>query len=101
MPLFITEFSGQSLDANGVFIPSVITPSLADQTVAVGASSVQSAAFNSNTRVVRLSSDVVCSVKFGSSPTATTTTMRLPANSVEYFGVAANTVIKVAVIANS
>jgi len=59
-------------------------------TVSVSSSSAQSAAHAATTNVVRLVSTTDCHVAFGSSPTATTSSMYLPANQVEYFLVAAS-----------
>lgn len=62
------------------------TPGVVSQTVAIGGSSAQSAAFNSQTTLIRVHSDVVCSVEIGgSNPTATTSSMRFAANQTEYF----------------
>ena len=82
-------------------MPVAIAPALADQTVAIGGSSAASAFLNVRTRVVRLATDATCSVAFGTTPTATVTTMRLAAGAVEYFGVPAGGNFKVAVIANT
>jgi hypothetical protein len=97
--LYITEFAGQDLDMRGGLMPVALTPSVADQVLAIGGTSVQSAAFNAATGFVRLATDAVCSVKFGSAPTATVNTMRLAADSVEYLGVSPGD--KVAVISNT
>ena len=59
-------------------------------TVSVSSSSAQSAAHAATTNVVRLVSTTDCHVAFGSNPTATTSSMYLPANQVEYFLVAAS-----------
>lgn len=96
--LYISEYADLPLH-NGQLIAAGNEPSLAEQTVAIGAGSVQSAAFNAKTKFVRLHTDAICSVKFGSNPTATATTPRLAANSTEFFGVAPGH--KVAVITNT
>jgi hypothetical protein len=71
-----------------------------DQTpVVIGAVSLQSAAFGANTRIVRIHTDAICSIAFGSNPTATTNTARMAANATEYFGVKPGD--RVAVIANT
>ena len=101
MPLFITEFQTLGGDARGGLSPIAMTPSLVDQTVAIGAASVQSAALNVATSFVRLTTDVNCSVKFGTNPIATATTMRMAAGSVEYFAVTPGGASKIAVIANT
>jgi len=64
-------------------------PAIADQTVTTSASSAQSAAFNANTRVVAISTPAAQAVTclFGDNPTALVTSLRLPANSLIFFGV--------------
>ena len=47
----------------------------------------QSDAFNSSTRIIRVASNTLCYIAFGANPTATATSMLLPAFGVEYFGV--------------
>ena len=59
-------------------------------TISVASSSAQSSAHAATTNVVRLVSTTDCHVSFGSNPTATTSSMYLPANQVEYFLVAAS-----------
>jgi hypothetical protein len=61
-----------------------------------------SAAFNSQTRMVRLHKDAgsPCSISFGTAPTATTSNARMAANSTEYNGVPVGQNFKVAVIQN-
>ena len=101
MPLFITEFSTSGIDERTGLRPVAMTPSLVDQTVAIAAASAQSAVLNVATSFVRLTTDVNCSVKFGTAPVATATTMRMAAGSVEYFGVPPGGTLRIAVIANS
>ena len=64
-----------------------------------------SAALNAETRFIRLCSDGVVSFKIGAAPTATTSDERLPANWIEYIGVAGpvsgGSGLKVDVIANT
>lgn len=63
----------------------------ADQTVAVGASSAQSTAFARTTQAIRVCSDVACWYAVGVNPTAAVTTAgskRLPADAIEFIGVA-------------
>lgn len=95
--LYITEYA--SIGSIG----SSATPwppgaALATQTVAVGGSSTQSAAFNSQTHAVQVYCDVGCSVLIGSNPTAATTTTVLTAQQPQNFVVAPSQ--KIAVIAN-
>lgn len=100
MPLFITEFAGRRNVRDGVD-PFPIQPALAEQTVAVGAASAQSAAFNAATDLVRVTTDVVCSIKFGANPVATAASMRLAAGAVDYFAVPVGQAHKIAVITNT
>lgn len=94
--LYVTEFGGI---APGV-LPVGVAPPLVDQTpVAIGAGSLQSTAFDAATVLVRLHTDAICSIAFGTNPTATANTMRMAANSTEYFSVRFGH--KVAVITNS
>lgn len=63
-------------------------PSLVEQVpVVIGAGSLSSATFGANTHIVRLHTDVICSVAFGAAPTATANSKRLNANTTEYFAV--------------
>lgn len=101
--LYITEFKaieplGKSWGAQA-FAQAAAQPAVAEQTVAIGGSSVSSSAFNPATTFVRLHTDSTCSIEFGSGPTASATTARMTANQTEYFGVSAG--MKVAVIANT
>lgn len=98
--LYVTEF-GASGAVGNFAIGAVQQQPIAEQTVAIGASSAQSAAFNANTTIIRLQADAICSVEFGANPTATTGKMRLAANQTEYFTVPPNSGWKVAVITNT
>lgn len=86
--LWITEFDRIALDA-GLAAPMMAqTPALTTQVVTYS-TSTQSAAFGASTKFVRVVSDTNCHILFGSSPTATTSNMRIAADSAEYFGVVA------------
>lgn len=93
--LYITEYAAISIPE----APIAPGEAIASQTVAIGGSSTQSSAFNAQTRYVRLHTDAICSIAFGASPTATTSTARMAANTTEYFSVTPAT--KVAVITNT
>ena len=97
--LYITEFSGAAPDSNGVTMQAVKLPPLAEVFVAIGGASAQSAAFVAGTKLVRVACDAACHIAYGSNPTATTASLYLPANAVEYFGVEAGG--KIAVIAGA
>lgn len=99
--LYITEFAQQGQDDRRLTMAMSLEPSVANQTVAIGGGSVQSSALNAKTAFVRIHCDVVCSIEFGTNPTAATTTRRMAANATEYFSVPQNQAFKVAVIANT
>jgi hypothetical protein len=98
--LYITEFAEVAIGPAGRVGQFAMQPPLAEQVVAITAASVQSAAFNANTRIVRLHSDVAAEVEFGTNPTAVlNTTSRMAANATEYFGAPKGQSFKVAAIA--
>lgn len=99
--LYITEFTMEGMDALGRIVPVARAPAVAEQTLTIGAGSVQSVMLNPNTTIVRVHSDTVCSIAIGTSPTATAASMRLPTDAIEYFCVQFNSGCKIAVIANS
>lgn len=94
--IYISEFLNLTFlpNAGGQIVPM---PPDAEQTVGIGGGHAESQPFGSGakasllspsaTMVIRVNCDAVCSIAIGSSPTATTTTMRLSANQTEYFGV--------------
>jgi hypothetical protein len=96
--VYIQEYAEQARDNNARTIPAGQEPPVTSQTVAIGGASVQSSAFNAKTCFVRIHTDAICSVKFGSNPTVTATDARLAANTTEFFGVRPGE--KVAVITN-
>jgi hypothetical protein len=69
---------------------------VSSENVTSAATSAQSAKMSASTRVVRIATDTTVRVAFGTNPTATSTDVRLLADTVEYFGV--NPGDKVAVI---
>lgn len=71
-----------------------------DQTpVVIGAGSLPSAAFDGGTRMVRIHTDAICSIAFGTAPVADVNSARMAAGATEYFAVVRGQ--KVAVIANT
>jgi len=80
-------------------------PAIAEQTVAIGVGSVQSAAFNTETTLVRIHTDAICSVKFGVNPTAAATNSRMAAGTERVLRVRrpldAGSCLKVAAITNT
>lgn len=100
--LYIREHASQGRDLAGYGMAGVPAyPSVAEQTVPISGVSAQSAAFNASTRMLVVCSDVVCSIAVGASPTATTTSWRMPANTSTNISVPAGATYKLAVIANT
>ena len=95
--LWITEFQFIGSDATNARPQVAYHPPLATQTPITLGATTQSAAFNADTRFVRLRADGICHYVVGSNPTATTNDTPLDANVVEYIGVPAG--MKIAVIA--
>ena len=75
--------------------PTTFKPSTT-QTVAVGSTSAASSAFGSQTNEIRIVTTVDAYVEFASSPTATSSSLIVPAFTVEYFKVSPSS--KVAVL---
>jgi hypothetical protein len=95
--LYVTEYTAPV--ANSI---SLAEPNNVDQTpVAIGSSSTQSSAFAGDTSMVRLHTDSICSIAFGTNPTATANNKRMAANATEYFAVPEGQSYKVAVITNT
>ena len=78
--LNVVEFGTTQLGA----IPIATTPPVASQNVTISGTSAQSAALNSNTKIVRVCADASCYILVGDNPTAATGDHYLPANSAEY-----------------
>jgi hypothetical protein len=99
--LYITEFTGVAFPGvEGNSFQAPLEPGTDQAPLAIGASPQQSAAFGPNTRVVRVNCDSVCSILFGTNPTAATSNRRLAANQTEYFGVNPGTGLKLSVVQN-
>lgn len=78
--LWITEFDALPQ------APLCKIPTVASQVVAFAAST-QSVAINAGANFVRVVADANCHIEAGANPTATTDSLRLTADSVEYFAV--------------
>ncbi len=103
--LYISEFAELAIGPAGRVGQVPQQPPIVEQAIAEGGSSVQSSAFNASTRIVRLHTDGICAIEFGTNPTAvvagTTGTARMAANQTEYYGVPVGGLYKVAVIAST
>jgi hypothetical protein len=89
------------IDKNGCFLPMPAQPPLAEQVRTTSASSAQSSAFNADTKLVRVHTDGIVSIVFGTNPTATTSKMRMVAGQTEYFAVPKGRSYKLAAIDNT
>lgn len=76
-----------------------IAPELNPQVRSISGTTAQSAAFAANAKTVRVCSDADCFIAFGSNPTATTSSIYLPAKVPQVFGIVGGW--KVAVIGTS
>ena len=102
--LYVTEYTnvGRELKAN--ISQSAAEPALAQQSVAIGAGSVTSANFNAKTRLIRVHTDNICSIKIGAAVTAVATAQRMAANQTEYFAITPEAIAagcQIAVILNT
>jgi hypothetical protein len=98
--LYVSEFVSIAGTGNFAIAAAQVTP-VAEQTITISGVSTPSAAFNANTRFVRVHCDAICSLAWGTNPTATTGKMRMAANQTEYFGIPLGNNYKVAVITNT
>lgn len=97
MPVYIREYADVAVLATTVGQAGA-EPAVADQKLTLSGSTASSA-FNVNTKMVRIHTDEIISVKFGTAPTAAATDARMAANTTEFFGVQPNH--KVAAITNT
>ena len=81
--LYITEYARATIDAL-TNLPTPEEPPVATQKVTYTGTAAASAAFNAETRFISYHSDGICSVAFGTDPTATVAFPRKAA-SVDYF----------------
>lgn len=94
--LWITEVSEIGSMKGGEKIQAVKMPPVAEQTVTF-TTTTQSAAFNADTKAIRVLSDANAHLSFGANPTATTANMKVIANVAEYFTIV-NRGMKVAAV---
>jgi len=97
--VYVAEFVSVGGTGNFPIAGAMVAP-VAQQTIAIGTVSAPCAsAFSANTYFVRVHTDAICCISFGTTPTVSTTTgMRLAANQTEYFAVPIGANYKVAVI---
>ena len=85
--LDVTHYRDLALASVGGAVQAGREPALSTQQVSISAGTLQSAAFPSGTKMVRVHADIACRVAFGANPTAAGTSMRMAAGQTEYFGV--------------
>ena len=96
--LYISEYTATSTNS-GQGVPVMQEPGTDQSPVSISGSHAESAAFGTNTRWVRVHTDAICSVKFGSAPVATANNKRMIAGQTEYWAVFAGD--KISVITNT
>lgn len=100
--LYVTEYAEiATLPGNNKNPQIPVEPPIAEQVVDYSGGVAASNAFNFGTRFVRISTDAVCSVSFGTAPTATTSMQRMAADTVEYKAIPQGAVYKVSAITNT
>lgn len=100
--LYVTEYSDEGQTVRGGAQVAAVNVNTVDQTpVVIGGGSLQSAAFAATTVLVSIHTDAICSIAFGTNPTATTSSKRMAADQEQYYSVVAGSAFKVAVIANT
>jgi len=100
--LYITEFAELAIGPAGRVGSMGVQPPIAEQAISNAGATTQSAAFNAKTRFVRLHTDTICAIEFGTNPTAVAAgasgTARMAANQTEYFAVPLGAGYKVAAV---
>lgn len=100
--LYITEYAQIGVDSISRGVMSPQEPPLAEQVVSF-TTSTQSAAFNADTRLVRIHTDAACHILFGANPTATTSKQKLIAGQTQFHAVRPDQIsgLKVAAVTNA
>lgn len=105
--LYVTEYAELGATIGGGRTAQVpMEPPLVEQAIAITAGSTTTAAFNAKTTLVRVETDAICGITFGTAPTATVASAglgsgRFAAGQTEYRAVRAGAAMKVAVIATT
>ena len=88
----IAQFNEVSATSRGSLLCAE-TPQVKSEDFTTSGSSAQSTAFDSQTRFIRVISDVNVRISIGGNPTALATDIAIRADSPEYFGVSAGSKI--------
>ena len=97
MAVYISEFTRLVVDDNGASLPLAPVPAVAEQRVAVGGASAQSAAFGANVRFVMVHAKSAAGLAFGPDPTAVNNRHVIGAGETRWYAVRPGD--KIAVIA--
>lgn len=84
--VYINEYARIGLTERG-WVQAPEEPAVATQVLDTSGGVQVSAAFNKETRFIRVHTDGIISFKFGAAPTAAITDARMGAGATEYFGV--------------
>ena len=98
--MYISEYSNAGFTPQGV-VPVGAEPCTDQSPVSFTGTAGVSAAFQNNTRMVRVHVDGIASIAFGTAPSATTNNKRMVAGATEYFFVPQGSAYKVSAITNS
>jgi hypothetical protein len=88
---YIREYADIGATFGGKVVQAPSEPGIADQTITTSATHAESNAFNVNTHLIAVSTAaaqahcIAFSATRGATPTATTSNLRLPANSMFFF----------------
>lgn len=98
--VYISEHEDYGQVTQSGIIPAA---TLTAHIVSVTATASLSSAFSSAARVIRIHTDTVCSVSFGTAPSATASSPRMAGGQTEYFFLPAttNTTFRISTITNS
>jgi len=104
--LYVTEYANIAVLQGGRTAQIPMEPPLVEQAIAITASSTTTAAFNAQTAIVRVHTDVICGITFGTAPVAIVSTgtlgsERMVAGQTEYSAVPLGKSFKIAVIATT
>lgn len=98
--LYVTEYE-HMIELAGGRLPVGKEPAVASQAFTFTGTAAASAAFQSRTKFIRVHTDAICSIVFGTAPVATGDSMRLAAGQTEYFGIPGEASYKVSAITNT
>lgn len=99
--LYITEYKRLGRDSleNGNVAPEEVP--VAEQKLTFTGTAAASNAFHKETSVIRIHTDAICSLVFGSTPVADATNQRLIAGQTQFHAVKPGSDLKVSAITNS